>query len=256
MLLADCALWATQDHRHGALLTSEHAAGLVIAAAALADLITADALAVTATRAAVLSPPCGEQVPVPVGFTGGRAPAVTIPGDLRPWFTAARWPGSLRPAVDDAGTWQQWPGVDPLGAQILHQILQDPELGPGEVIEGLAAGIRHRVTDRLIRTGAARAHTVRGLWWRRSVTVAVAPHRQQWIVLPPLANIYNRRPLTHGQRFWAHLITASSLGPLVLGHLPPATVTHAIGDPADLHPAYQPLLNTAVTLLHHMALAR
>ena len=220
MLLADCALWASQDHRSGALVTSKRAAGLVIATAALADLIHAGALEVTTHQVRVL-------------ITAAAGPS-----------RAGRGGAHAMPDSDDHR----------IEDEILWQISQEPQLSPAVVIDGLAHDIRGRVTRRLITTGAARARQRRFLWRTRQVAVAVDPVRG--VTIPPLACLYSGSPLSDEDRFLTHLLAASTLGPIVFGHLPADTLTRALGPVDTLPTVYQPLLQVAVALLHTVALAR
>ncbi|MCY1144054.1 GPP34 family phosphoprotein [Actinoplanes sp. Pm04-4] len=146
------------------------------------------------------------------------------------------------------------PPVDALGTRILHQIRHEPDLSTHEVIDGLAVDIRRRVTARMIRAGTARPRRRRLLWARQITAIAADPDRT--ITIAPVAALYSGRPPEARDRFLLHLINASSLGTIALGHLRQTTITRAIGPAAGVGPAYQPLLEAATDLLHDLALAR
>ena len=84
----------------------------------------------------------------------------------------------------------------------------------------------------------------------------MAPDRVRGITIPPLAAIYSGARLSGEDRFLAHLLAASTLGPFVFDHLPHDTLTAAIGRRDTLPAPYRPLLDVATALLNTVALAR
>jgi hypothetical protein len=235
-VLADWALWTTQDEYTGSLRTSRRAAGVIVAAAMLAELVTCDAIRVTSDRVVVLGP-----VPVPVRPAAAWRTAVGGPG----------WPAGAREL-------RRPPLVDALAAEVLAQIVRDPALTPAEVIGGLAGDIRERVARRLIVAGAAdRRRRWRSL--RRRELVAVAREhdvRPASSSTGPIVKILRAEALTSEELFVMHLLADSSLGQVALGHIRQDTVRDALGPVHAIEARYRPLLATAITLLRDLALAR
>ena len=147
------------------------------------------------------------------------------------------------------------PALDPLGAELIGQIIEEGRRHPpAQWLEYLAPAMCERVAQRMVAAGAARTHRA-GL--RRPVVVAnTGDHAPAWVYAGLVRAVQDGLLLDERQRFLLRLAQYSSVGHQLLSGFDAEHIDVALAQAARVWPPWLGLLDAAVEAIRAAALAR